>query len=186
MSKVIEILNKGIDRESQDSLRQQLIPAIRDAAQADNVFIYADGLALLSQPSLMFVNAPIAGIEKIDFKAMLDGRPVLDDISVMYWHLSGGGFDEKNSSIPAGFYTVVAHEQRGVVSLRNAKGRMVAEGNLNIGIGPVPPIGTEEIKISGGIDEFKLGKGHLKLCGNVDVEVGPVTVKISGCIEATW
>jgi len=95
--------------------------------------------------------SPITGIEKLDFKAMLDGRFVLDNTPVMYWYLSYGAFGDGNMPIPEGFYTVIAHEQRGAVSLRDAKDTTVAAGNLGIGIGPQDqPSGTTAMSVSGG------------------------------------
>ncbi len=108
----------------------------------------------------MFVNAPIAGLEKLDFKAMFNGQPVLDDKPIMYWQLSGTGFDNEKSLVPAGFYIVVAHEKRGVVSLRKADGTTIAEGTLGIELIPEIPENTSVaelfgVTVRGGIDSFK-------------------------------
>jgi hypothetical protein len=43
----------------------------------------------------MFVNAPVAGVEKLDFKAVFDGRPVLDNTPIMYWYLSDDRFEQR-------------------------------------------------------------------------------------------
>jgi hypothetical protein len=180
-------MSKLIAPETEDLLRQPIIQAIREAAKADNVSLHVDALALFSQPRALFVNAPIAGIEKIDFKAMLDGRPVLDDISVMYWHLAGRGFDEASSSIPAGFYTVVAHQRQGRTSLMDARGKTVADGDLSIGVDTDPSTGTAEtkVKVSGGVDSIDYGWGHIKLCGHVKVADGKKSVTISGCFAVS-
>jgi hypothetical protein len=157
--------------------------ATTDAAKADNVSVHADALALLSGPQLLFVNAPVAGVEDLDFKAMFDGRRVLDDTPVMYWHLSGSGLGEARSPIPAGFYTVVAHEQRGAVTLRDAKGEMVAEGDLNVCIEPQEPAGTAaKPVVTGGIDSWDVGWTHVKVCGHVTVSEGGKSITITGCL----
>jgi hypothetical protein len=122
-----------IARKTQDLLRQQVIHATRAAARADNVSVNADGLTFVLEPRAMLVNAPISGIEKLDFKAILNGQSVLDDKPIMYWLLSGPAFDDE-SIIPAGSYTVVADEKRGAVTLRTADGTTVAEGDLGIGV----------------------------------------------------
>src|SRR5438093_1121790 len=111
-------MSEPIKQETQDLLRREIIQATKDAAMADSVSIDGDALAFLSKPDLMVVNAPIAGVERLDFKVLLDGGPVLDDTPVMYWCLSGSAFGDEASPIPAGFYTVVAHQKRGAVSLR--------------------------------------------------------------------
>jgi hypothetical protein len=134
----------------------------------------------------MFVNAPIAGIEKLDFEALLDGQPVLDDKPIMYWLLSGPAFDD-GSIIRAGHYTVVADAKRRAVSLRTPDGTTIAEGELGI---ELIPKGSSIAKIlgvsiSGGIDSFKITKKSIKICGNVSIEVGPASLSVSGCIEVS-
>jgi len=181
-------MSEIISQEIKDLFRQQVIRITSDAATADKVSIQADALAFLSQSSLLVVNAPIAGIEKLDFKAMLDGQPVLDNTPVMYWYFPDGGFGEARSSIPEGFYTVVAHEQQGTVSLRDAQGKAIAEGDLGVSIGPQDPsTGTaEKPKVSGNIDsaEADLFPPHVKVCGHVTISVNGKSLTIQACIEA--
>jgi hypothetical protein len=169
-----------IGSDVQDALRQEVIRVTTEAAAKDNVAVKADGLAFLLDSDAMVVNAPMAGLEEIDFEAILRGEPVLDDKPIMYWHLSGTGLE--NSPVRAGFYTVVVHQNRGAISLRNADGTTVAQGNFSIELvpGEVPLI-----SISGGIDSFKSNKKGFKLCGHVKVTALGASFELSGCIEVT-
>jgi hypothetical protein len=177
-------MSEAIERETQDLLRQQVIRATSAAAKANNVSVHADAVALVSQPELFFVNAPIAGIEKLDFKAMLDGSCVLDNTPVMYWYVSYGAIGDDNMPIPEGFYTVIAHASRGTVSLRDTKGTAIAAGNLGISIEPHDqPSETIAMSVSGGVDSVKIGKRSLKMCGHVTVSVGSAHVTIEACID---
>jgi hypothetical protein len=178
-------MSKAIKMELQSSLRQQVIQATKEAAKDDNVSVHADALALVSQPHLLCVNAPIAGIETLDFKALLDGDPVLDDTPVMYWHLSGDGFFEAKGSIPAGFYTVVAHQNRGAVSLRDAHGKTVAGGDLTVVI-QTPPTVVEKTKPTGVITSVKFGHNSMKVCGEASVSVLTASITITACVTVKW
>ncbi len=173
-------MSRSINQETRKSIRHEVVSAVKAAAKADNLSVNAEDLAFLSEPSLMFVNAPVAGVEKLDFKAIFDGHPVLDNTPIMYWHLSGDSFEEK-SAIPAGFYTVVAHGKRGAVSLRDAEGKTLAEGDLQVAVGP--PMGTSEKLIDVSITEVHFGKNHFKICGSLDVDIGPVSVHVNGCMD---
>ena len=178
-------MSKPIKEKTQGLLRQQAIVATREAAKDDNVSVHADALALVSQPDLMFVNAPISGIEKIDFKAMFDGHSVLDDTPVMYWQLSGDVFGHTKDSIPAGFYSVVANQKRGAVSLRDAEGKTVAQGDLSVCI-QTPPTVMEKAKTTVKITsvDADLFPPHIKVCGSVTISEGKKSIKITACIEA--
>jgi hypothetical protein len=167
------------------NVRQQIIRATREAARAENVAVNADALAFLSEPRAMFVNAPIAGIEKLDFEALLDGQPVLDDKPIMYWQLSGPAFDGDGSIIHAGHYTVVADGKRGAVSLRTPDGTTIAEGELSIELIPKSPSGVAffGVSVHGGVDSFKITKKSIKLCAHVSIEVGSASLSVNGCIE---
>ena len=178
-------MSKPIDGKIQALLRQQAIQAIQDAAKQDNVAVQADALALVSQPNLLFVNTPVAGIEKLDFKAMLDDPPVLDETPVMYWQLSGPAMDGIKGSIPAGFYSVVASQKQGTVKLKDAAGKSVAEGDLSVCI-QTPPTVVEKVKVSGGIDSASAGlfPPHVKICGHVTVSEGKQSVTVTACFEA--
>jgi hypothetical protein len=121
-------MSKPIDQKTLNLLRQNVIAATRKAAKGDNVSIKADALALIWQPHLMIVNSPISGIERLDFKALLDGRSVLDDTAVMYWQLSGDVFDDPKGRL----------QRRGTASLRDVNGKTVAKGDLSICIQPAP------------------------------------------------
>jgi hypothetical protein len=190
MGRRADIVSGAITSKTRDSLRQKVIQATKEAAKADNISVAADDLAFLLDSQAMFVNAPIAGLEKLDFKAMFNGQPVLDDIPIMYWQLSGTGFDNEKSLVPAGFYTVVAHEKRGAISLRKADGTTVAEGNLGIELIPEIPENKSVaalfgVSVTGGVDSFVFTKKLIKFCGHVTVSAGPSSVSLSGCIEFT-
>jgi hypothetical protein len=169
-----------IARRTQDLLRQQVIRATREAARADNVSVHADGLAFVLEPRAMFVNAPVAGLEKLDFKTILDGQPVLDDKPIMYWQLSGPAFDDENAIIPAGSYTVVADEKRGAVSLRTADGTTVAEGDLDIGVSTI----IAKTSVSGKVTGFSVSLPCIKVTGTVTVKQNNHSVTVTATVEA--
>jgi len=176
-------MSRLINRETRESMRHEIISTVKEAAKADKQSVDADALVFLSGPSVMIVNTPIAGLDKLDFKAMFDGRPVLDDTPIMYWHLSGDGFEERGA-IPAGFYTVVANGKRGTVSLKDAKGKTLAEGDLQV---IVESTGTAEKTqiVSIDVKSFDVGWTSVKVCGSVKVKSDKpnVTVTIDGCIS---
>jgi hypothetical protein len=194
----------AISREIQRSLRRQVIEATEEAAKREGVAVDADALAVLSQPELLFVVAPIADVAKLDFRALLEGESgsgALDDRPVMYWHLSGdalgddgGGGSGRNAKekrrlIPAGFYTVVADQGQGEVRLVDASGATAARGDLTVIVDP-PPAGTPttmaKVKVSGKITstDVSLFPPHVKVCGTVTVKEGNKSITISGCVEA--
>ena len=181
-------MKKSFSREIKDSIRQQAISIMKDSAKADNLSLHGDNLALLSFPdSGLFVNAPIEGIEKLDFKTMFDGHPVLNNIPIMYWYLSDTILDEKKSPISSGFYTVFANSTNGTTSLRDSNGKTIAHGDLTINISSNPKIVAKPslfgVSVSGGIDSFKRTKNGIKVCGHVTVSAGPADITVSGCIE---
>ena len=172
-------MSKHIDSKNQNLLRQFAIQAAEEAA------IQADALAFISQPNLLFINAPVSGLEKIDFKSMFDGRIVLDKTPIMYWQLSGDVLHSAKSSIPAGFYSVVASQKRGMVELRDAGGKTVTEGDLSVCI-QSPPTVIEKATVSGGIDSASAGlfPPHFKICGHVTISEGKKSVTLTSCVEA--
>ena len=182
----------AISRDIQKSLRGQVIQATEEAAKREGVSVDAQALALLSQPDLLFVVAPIAGLEKLDFRALLDEGAVLDDRPVMYWHLSGdalGGTRGTKSLIPAGFYTVVADHGQGEVRLVDAAGTTAARGDLTVVVDPPggeSPTAVAKVKASGKITstDVSLFPPHVKVCGTVTVKEGRKSITISGCVEA--
>lgn len=171
-----------IARRTQDLLRQQVIHATRAAARADNVSVNADGLTFVLEPRAMLVNAPISGIEKLDFKAILNGQSVLDDKPIMYWQLSGPAFDDE-SIIPAGSYTVVADEKRGAVTLRTADGTTVAEGDLGIGVTTVAAKGSTP-SVTGKITGVKVDFPCIEVSGTVTVTQGGHSVTVTATVKA--
>jgi hypothetical protein len=177
-------VSEVIARRTQDLLRQQVIHATREAARADNVAVNADALAFLLDPRAMFLNAPIAGLEKLDFKAILHGQSVLDDTPIMYCQLSGPAFEEGNTLIPAGFYTVVADAKRGAASLRTADGTTVAEGDLGITVTTVAK--SSGPTISGGVSNGKVTWGCVEFDATVTVTQSghsvTITVHVKACI----
>jgi hypothetical protein len=70
--------------------------------------------------------------------------------------------EERNSG---GFYAVVANEKRGTVSLRDAKGNTLAEGDLQIVVGPSTGGTAERIDVS--ITEVHFGKKSFKSAAHV-------------------
>ena len=175
----------------QGMVRREVMQAMEDAAGADKLSLQADAVAIASQPGLFFANAPVTGLEEVDFKSMLDGRSYLDNTPIMYWHLAGEALRDKAVPLDEGFYTVVADQQQGIVSLRNTKGETVAEGDLGISIEPeAPTVVRFKVSVSGGITKFDVkleGKNkHIKVCGNASAQVGSASVKIEGCVEVSW
>ena len=179
----------AISQETQKSLWRQVVQATEEAARREGATIDADALAVLSQPDLLFVVAPVAGLEKLAFRDLLEGSEALNDRPVMYWHLSGdalaGGARGARGPIPAGFYTVVADQKQGEARLVDASGATAARGDLTVVIGPPPPTGTSATAKTG-ITSVKFGKRSIKVCGEVSVSVGPATVKVTACVEVKW
>jgi hypothetical protein len=171
----------------QGMVRREVMQAMSDAAGADKLSLDTDAVAIASQPGLFVANVPVAGLEKVDFKSMLDGRSYLDNTPIMYWHLAGEALRDKAVPLDEGFYTVVADQQQGTVALRNAKGETVAEGDLGISIEPeAPTVAKAKTSISGKITSADVDffPPRVKVCGEVTVKKDGVTVKVSGCVSA--
>lgn len=172
---------------TRDQLRA-VIQATEEAAERDKVRIDADALAVMADPDVLFVVAPIAGLERLDYTGLLAGRPTLDGQPLMYWHLSGARFATAKGvtrgSLAAGFYTVVANQTQGAARLVDAAGKTLATGGLTISVDPPPPVTTAaKVGVSGGVTSVKFGKNSVKVCGNVEVSVGPATVTVTACID---
>lgn len=176
--------------EIQELVRRELTHAMVAAAYAEKMSLQSEGVAFALSPQLSVVNLPVAGIDQIDFKAMLEGYPVLESRPIMYWHLSGPVLREGAVPFGEGFYTVVAQQQRGLVELRDAKGQTVAHGNLRVCIEPgsLPPGVIAKVGVSGGIDKFdvNLKKHHIEVCGHASVSVGGAEVTVEGCVSVDW
>jgi hypothetical protein len=177
-------------RDMQELVRREVTQAMVAAGRADKIALQADAMAFVSAPQLFVVNAPAAGLEKVDFKSMLDGHLVLDNTPVMYWYIAGEALKDKSFPFSEGLYSVVADQQRGTVELRDLRGHPVARGNLDVCIGPNgPPTGTiAKIGLSGDIDKWdvNLKKHHIEICGHASVSVGGAEVKVEGCITVDW
>src|SRR6476620_4034198 len=106
----------------QEMVRRDVAQAMVDAAAADKISLHADAIAICSQSELFVASAPVAGVEDIDLKSMLDGRSSLDDKPIMYWYLAGSSLRGREVPLGEGFYTVVADQSEGKIRLRNAKG----------------------------------------------------------------
>ncbi|MGC4095726.1 MAG: hypothetical protein QM706_01305 [Nitrospira sp.] len=171
-------------------IRRELTHAMATAAHAEKMSLQSDAIAFALSSHLSVVNVPVAGLEKLDFKSMFDGYPILENIPIMYWYLAGEVLKESAFPFSAGFYTVVAHQQQGTVELRDTKGRTVARGGLGVCIGPggPPTVGTAMLSVSGGIDKFdiNLKKHHIEVCGHASVSVGGAEVKVEGCISVDY
>jgi hypothetical protein len=175
----------------QEMLRREVAQAMVDGAAADKVSLDADALSICSQPELFVASAPVADVEGIDFKSLLDGRSNLDGKPIMYWYLAGASLRDKAVPLDEGFYTVVADQSGATVSLRNTKGDVAAHGDLEIFVEPQEPTIVEiKVGVSGKISSFDVktkGKDkHIKVCGEVSVEVGPAKGSIKGCVEISW
>jgi hypothetical protein len=176
-------------RDIQEIVRRDVIQAVVSAAEKNKLPIQADAVAVASQQELTVVNAPVAGLEEVDFKYMLERGPVLDNTPIMYWYFTGEALDDKAFPFSEGFYTVVADQQRGTVALRDAKGTTVAHGDLEISIEPPAPLTVKmKFSVSGGITKLDINpkKKHIEVCGNVSVQVGPASVKAEGCVAVDW
>jgi hypothetical protein len=177
-------------RDVQEMVRREVMQALVDAAGSAKASLHAEAVALAAQPELLIINAPVAGLEEIDFKSMLEGNFVLDNVPVMYWYLAGDALDDKIFPFSEGVYAVVADQQRGTVALRDTKGETVAQGDLEVCIEPQgTPTGTmAKVSVSGGITKFdvNLKKKHIEVCGHASVSVGGAEVKVEGCISVDW
>jgi hypothetical protein len=177
-------------QEIQELVRRELTHAMVTAAHADKMSLQAEAIAFASSPQLSVVNVPVAGLEQIDFKSMLEGYPVLENTPVMYWYVAGEVLKQSAFPFSEGFYTVVAHQQRGTVALRDTKGQTVAQGDLEVCIGPGgPPTGViAKSGVSGAITKFdvNLKKHHIEVCGQASASVGGAEVKVEGCISVDW
>ncbi len=176
-------------RDTNEMVRREVMQAMVDAAKADGVSIHADAVALASHQDLVVIGAPIAGLEKIEFKHLLEGASVLDDTPVMYWYFAGEALGDKAFPFSEGFYTLVANQRRGIVALKSAKGKTVAQGDLKISIEPpAPKTARIKISVSGGITKFDINmkKKHIEVCGNASAEVGSASVKVEGCISVDF
>jgi hypothetical protein len=173
-------------QEIQELVRRELTHAMVTAAHADKMSLQAEAIAFASSPQLSVVNVPVAGLEQIDFKSMLEGYAVLENTPVMYWYVAGEVLKESAFPSSKGFYTVVAHQQRGTVALRDTKGQTAAEGDLEVCIGPGGPPTGVIAKISGGIDSSSasLWPPHIKICGHVKIQKNGVTVTVKACFDA--
>lgn len=174
-------------QEIQDLIRRELTHAMVTAAHAERISLHGEAIALDSSSQLSVVNAPVAGIEQIEFKAMLEGCPDLVNRPIMYWHVSGDLLKTRAFPFGEGFYTIVAQQQRGIAEMKDVKGRTVAEGDLRVCIGPEgSPPGVSARKISGGIDSAtgSLWPPHIKVCGHVKIQQSGVTVTVKVCVEA--
>jgi hypothetical protein len=177
-------------KELQDLIRRELTYAMVTAAHADKMSLHPEAIAFSSSPQLSVVNVPVAGLEHTDFRAMLEGYPVLENTPVMYWYVAGEALKESAFPFREGFYTVVAHQQRGTVELRDRRGEAVARGTLDVCIVPGGPMSgvIAKVGVSGGIDTFdvNLKKHHIEVCGHASVSVGGAEVKVEGCISVDW
>jgi hypothetical protein len=176
-------------RDVQGRIRQEVVRGMADAAAADEVSILVDAAASVSRPGLLLINAPVVGIDELDFTGLLEGRPVLEDAPIMYWYLAGDVLSDDALPLEEGLYTVVADQQQGAVALKDARGKTVAEGDLHVGVEPQPSSpGVAKFSVSGGITTFDVNikKKHIKVCGNVTVEVGGAKLTVEGCVEVDW
>jgi hypothetical protein len=186
-------MNEPRKRAPQNPLMQSAVQIMKQAAQKDKVNIQADALALVVEPDLVFMSAPIAGLEKLDFKALLNGKPVLDATPIMYWYLSGNALDSTKKSLPAGTYTVIASQKKGTISLRNRKGQIVAEGDLSVSVDLPPKTSAWQagpLTITCSIDKFVVTKKGFELCGKFEATLSfagkdIIEVSAEGCIEVT-
>lgn len=175
-----------IVRDAQEVIRREVTQGMAEAAEAQDVPIYADAAAVVSQRDLLLVNAPASGIDELDFKGMLEGRSVLSDAPLMYWYLAGDAFRDKSFPLAEGFYAVVADPERGSVALRDAEGRTFGDGDLVVDIDPSGPATATTAKIIGGgikSADATLWPPRVKVCGFVKVKEKGVTVTITACVS---
>jgi len=180
--------------EIEDTFRRELSQAMVEAAAADQMELYTNGIAFAGNPRLSVVSAPVAGLETLDFKAILDGRYVLQNTPVMYWYLAGEPLGDRPFPFSDGFYSVVADQQSGIIALRNRNGESVAKGGLDVCIEPpLSGVGPRVAKkaaagptVSGKITSVTgtWWPPHIKVCGQVTIKQSGVTVKVKACIDA--
>jgi hypothetical protein len=174
-------------KDIHEVVRRELTHAMVMAAEADKLSLHAEAIAFASSPQLTVVNAPVAGLEQIDFRSMLEGTGP-ESTPVMYWYVASEALKEGKLPLGEGFYTVVARRQHGTVELRDDKGQTVTRGDLEVCIGPGgSPVGViARTKVSGGIDsaDGSLWPPHVKVCGHVKIQKNGVTVTVKACVEA--
>jgi hypothetical protein len=177
----------------EERVRRTVAEALVGAAGDANLSVEPEAVAFVADADLFVASAPVAWLaEQVDPTSMLDGRPVLENVPLMYWYLSGPALEDPTSPLAAGGYTVVAGQQRGIVTLRDAAGATVAEGELEICMTPRhPPPGVIEmfgVSVSGGVDKVKvdLKKKHVEVCAHASVSVAGVEVKAEGCVSVDW
>jgi hypothetical protein len=174
-------------REFHTVIKREARRAMADAARAAQLPINAEGIALAMGPEFLIVNAPIAGIEKLDLRPMLEGQSVLNETPVMYWYIGGEVLADGGAALSEGYYTVLADQASARVSLRNDQGEAILQGDLVVTIEPQPvalkfsfPGGSAEIT------KLDVGKKHFKMCGNASIGAFGGKVQIEGCIDVSW
>jgi hypothetical protein len=173
-------------REIREMVRREIIEAMRRGAGVEPAALELEGVAFAAPSELFVVNAPRAGLEKLDVRSVLDGGDSLDGEPIMNWYLAGDGLDAEGMPFREGFYTVVAHQRRGVAVIEDASGRAVAEGSLELCVTPAGSAIAKMPKVSGGIDSASADwyPPHVKICGHVKVQKDGVTVTVRACFEA--
>jgi hypothetical protein len=161
------------------ALREEVVQVTRQAADADGVSVVADQLAFVVSADCMMVNAPVAGLESLDVKGVLNGAPLLDNRPVMYWYVSGKGLDKPSGGVAAGFYSITAHLPQSRLEMRGPSGDFIGDGDIQVGI-------AAKTTITGGsITGVDIGWRHIKLCGSVTAKVNGAKVTVSGCISVS-
>jgi hypothetical protein len=174
----MEGLDANAFRLACEALREEVVRVTRQAADADSVSVVADQLAFVVSADCMVVNAPMAGLESVDVKAVMNGAPLLDNQPVMYWYVSGKGLDKPNSGPVAGFYSIIARLPQRRLEMRGPSGDFVGDGDVQVGIA------AKTTLVGAGFDPGSdIGWRHIKVCGHVTYKVNGATVTVSGCIS---
>jgi hypothetical protein len=156
-------MNNVLSWENQQQIRTQITRATVEAAKAVEISLDANELIYSSQPGLVVVNTPIAGLSKVPLRDLLSGTPILFCYFSDMQLLDG-------TQIPAGFYTVRPYLDRGVAALVDAQGTTIVEAEAEANISPVGNVAAAVDISNVDVNGSKSSKG--------------TTVEVSGKIKA--
>jgi hypothetical protein len=174
----MEGLKANAFRSTCQALREEVIRITREAADADGVAVVADQAAFVVSADCMVVIAPMAGLESVDIKGMMNGA-ALDNQPVMYCYVSGKGLDESNGGAAAGFYSIIARLPQRRLEMRGPSGDLVGAGDVQVILAP-------KVTVTGvNIISVEIHWTSIKVCGSATAKVNGNSVTVKGCVSAS-